>query len=293
VRFDYYEPATLDEAYGILGRDGDGAAPLAGGTDLLLQIRRRQRAYRSVVNLKRIGLNGVGFDPEQGLRFGALTTFRALETSPVVREHYPSLAEAAEVVAGVQVRNLATVGGNLGNGSPSADSVPPLVALGAMATVGGPRGTRTLPVEACFAGPGTTVLAEDELFTALQVPSPAPRSGNAYQRFTPRSAMDIAVVSVGAYVALDESGRCTTCRIALGAVSPVPLRATRAEEVLLGEQPSEALFREAGRLASEAARPITDIRGGADYRRTLTGVLVQRMVSLAVQRARRNGRSTG
>jgi carbon-monoxide dehydrogenase medium subunit len=292
VAFAYYEPATLDEAYSILAQEGDGAAPLAGGTDLLLQLRRRLRSYRSVVNLKSIGLNGISFDPEQGLRFGALTTFRAIERSPVVQMHYPSLVEAAAVVAGVQLRNIATVGGNLGNASPSADSVPPLVALGATVTVRSPRGSRTLPIEQCFAGPGKTVLAPDELFTSVQAPAPPARSGNAYQRFTPRSAMDIAVVSVGAFVALDEGGRCTFARIALGAVSPVPLRATRAEEALLGEELSESLVEEAGRLASEAARPISDIRGGADYRRTLTGVLTRRMVSLAAQRARENGQST-
>jgi carbon-monoxide dehydrogenase medium subunit len=174
VGFAYYEPATLEEAFAILGREGDGAKALAGGTDLLLQMRRGVRSYRSVVNLKPLSLHGIAFDPDQGLRFGALTTFRAIETSPLVRERYPSLVEAARVVAGVQLRNIATVGGNLGNASPSADSVPPLVALGAKATVAGPRGTRTLAVEDCFAGPGATILAPNEIFTAVQVPAPAP-----------------------------------------------------------------------------------------------------------------------
>ena len=289
VRFEYYEPATLDEAFAILGREGDGAAALAGGTDLLLQLRRQVRSYRSVVNIKQLALNSVAFDPAQGLRFGAVTTFRALETAPSVVEYYPSLVEAARVVAGVQLRNIATVGGNLGNASPSADSVPPLVALGATATVAGPRGARRLAVEDCFAGPGKTVLAPDELFTAVQVPAPAPRSGNAYARFTPRSAMDIAVVSAAASVTLDEEGRCAAARIALGAVSPVPLRVTKAEELLVGERPTEALLEEVGRLAREAARPISDIRGGAEYRRTLAGVLAKRMVAAAYARARQNG----
>jgi carbon-monoxide dehydrogenase medium subunit len=144
-------------------------------------------------------------------------------------------------------------------------------------------------VEECFAGPGRTVLEPDELFTALQVPAPAPRSGNAYVRFTPRSAMDIAVVSAAASVTLDEEGRCTACRIVLGAVSPVPLRVTSAEELLVGETLTETLLEEVGRLAREAARPISDIRGGADYRRTLAGVLAKRMVAAAYERAQQSG----
>lgn len=286
MRFDYHEPATLAEAFAILASEGDAAAVLAGGTDLLLQLRRRLRHYRSVVNIKFVpGLNGVRYDAAEGLTFGALTTFRAIETHPAVRAVYPGLAEAAGVVAGVQLRNLATVGGNLGNASPSADSVPPLVALGATVTATGPRGARTLPVEECFAGPGRTVLAHDELFTAVHVPAPARRSGNAYQRFTPRSAMDIAVVSVGAHIALDEGGRCSECRIALGAVSPVPLRAANAEAALRGERITPALLEHAGRLASEAATPISDIRGSADYRRALVSVLTRRVVGLAAERA--------
>lgn len=286
MKFDYYEPSSLQEAFSLLAREGDEAKVLAGGTDLLLQMRRRVRRYRAVVNIKGIpGLQEIGLEAGGGISIGAVTTFRALEADPMVGRHYPALVEAARVVAGVQLRNLATVGGNLGNASPSADSVPPLVALAAAATIAGSGGTRVLPVEECFLGPGRTVLTPEELFIRLSVPSSAPRSGNAYQRFTPRSAMDIAVVSVAASVELEASGHVKECRVALGAVSPVPLRARRAEEALKGQRLSEALLERAGALAAEEAQPISDIRGSAEYRRAMVAVLTRRVVALAVQRA--------
>ena len=286
MRFDYYEPGTVDEAIEVLTSEGEAATILAGGTDLLLQMRRGLSSHRAVVNIKSVpGLNGIRFDASGGLTFGPLTTFRALETNELVRSVYPAVVEASQVVAGVQLRNLATVGGNLGNASPAADSVPPLVALGATTTIAGPDGTRTLPVEDCFLGPGETALAPNELFASINIPSPAIRSGNAYERFTPRSAMDIAAVSASASVALDESGRCEDCRIALGAVSPVPLRAREAEDVLRGEKVTPALLERIAELSSDAAEPITDIRGSAEYRRAIVGVVARRVVSLAAQRA--------
>src|SRR5262249_46153290 len=151
-----------------------------------------------------------------------------------VRAHYPALAEAARVVAGVQLRNLATIGGNLGNASPPADSVPPLVALGATVEIASADGTRAGPVEAGLSGPGKTVLKTGEIFTIIRIPAPPPRSGNAFARFSPRSAMDIGIASVAAAVTLDAKGRCVDGRIALGAVSPVPLRAVEAEKALRG-----------------------------------------------------------
>jgi carbon-monoxide dehydrogenase medium subunit len=286
VPFDYHEPATLAETFALLDGDAGETAILAGGTDLLLQMRRRLRHYKSVINIKRVpGLDTLSFDSANGLTCGALVTMRALETDATVRATYPALAEAAEVVAGVQLRNLATIGGNIGNASPSADTVPPLVALAATVTVEGPGGTRTLAIENCFAGPGRTVFAHNEVIRSLQVPAPPAQSGSAYERFTPRSAMDIAVVSVAAFVALDASGRCADCRIALGAVSPVPLRATAAEDAMRGQSITPQLIEQAGALAGVAAEPITDIRGSAEYRRALVGVLTRRVVALAAQRA--------
>jgi CO/xanthine dehydrogenase FAD-binding subunit len=288
--FDVFEPTTLSEALNTLAQEGDAGAALAGGTDLLLRIRRGARRYRSVVNIKFVpGLNGLTWNKRDGLSFGALTTFRAIETDANVRACYPALAEAARVVAGVQLRNLATIGGNLGNGSPSADSVPPLVALGATVAIASSAAVRTLPVEACLTGPGRTVLAPGEVFTTIHIPVPAPRSSNAFARFSPRSAMDIGIASVAAAIALDAAGRCTHCRIALGAVSPIPLRASAAEAALLGERLTPALAGRAGHLAAEAAQPISDIRATAGYRRAIVQVLTARMVIEATSRAARAG----
>jgi carbon-monoxide dehydrogenase medium subunit len=185
----------------------------------------------------------------------------------------------------VQLRNLATIGGNLGNASPSADAVPPLVALGAVVDIAGPAGTRTLPVELCLTGPGRTALEPGEIFTTIRIPAPPPQSGNAFARFSPRAAMDIGIASVAASVTLDADSRCTDCRIALGAVSATPLRATAAEELLRGERLTAALVERVGELAAAAARPISDIRGSADYRRAIVGVLSRRMVIVAASRA--------
>jgi carbon-monoxide dehydrogenase medium subunit len=286
MSFAVHEPTTLSEALTLLTQEGDGTAALAGGTDLLLRIRRRARKYRSVVNIKGVpGLDELVWHPSTGLSLGALTTFRAIETHDTIRSRFPALVEAARVVAGVQLRNLATVGGNLGNASPSADSAPPLVALGATVDIASAAGTRRVPVEKCLTGPGRTVLSPGELFTSIAIPVPAVRSGNAYARFSPRSAMDIGMASVAASVTLDVDGRCTSCRIALGAVAPVPIRSGMAEGVLEGERLTAALIDEAAALAAAAARPISDIRGSADYRRAIVRVLTRRVVAQAASRA--------
>jgi len=286
VAFAVFEPATLNEALGLLTNEGDASAALAGGTDLLLRIRRGARKYRSVVNIKFVpGLIGLTWDAQRGLTLGALTTFRTIEQNEHVRRHYLALVEAARVVAGVQLRNLATIGGNIGNASPSADSVPPLVALGATIEIASATGTRVVPIEACIARPGRTVLIPGEIFTTISVPAPAMLSGNAFSRFSPRSAMDIGIASVAASVTLDADGRCTDCRIALGAVSPTPLRGTAAEKALRGERITPAIADAVGELAAAATTPISDIRGSAPYRRAIVRTLATRVVQQAAARA--------
>jgi aerobic carbon-monoxide dehydrogenase medium subunit len=286
MAFAYHEPGTLAEALSILAEEGDDTAALAGGTDLLLRIRRGVRRYRSVVNIKFIpGLAGMAWDSDGGLEIGALTTFRAIELNAAARAAYPALCEAARVVAGVQLRNLATVGGNIGNASPSADSVPPLVALGATVEVASKTGTRFLPVEDALTGPGRTVLGAGEVFTSIKVPAPAPRNSNAFLRFGPRSAMDIGIASVATSLTIDADGRCTDSRIALGAVSPAPLRARASENALNGERLTPALTAHAAELAAADAQPISDIRASADYRRAIVRVLAERTIALAAARA--------
>ena len=292
MRFDYFEPTSLDEASGLL-REGKGARkPLAGGTDIVIQLRRGAARAQGLVNLKRISeLLRWSCEPGEGLRLGACTPMRDLETSAVVTGRFPSIHEAVRVVGSLQLRNLASVGGNLCNASPSADTAPPLMVLGATAGVWRDESRReTVPVESFFEGPGSSVLGTGDLLLAVEVPEPAPRTGDAFERFTPRSAMDIAIASAAAAVTLDAAGeKVERARVALGAVAPTPIRALRAEEYLQDKEPTPEVLRWAGRAAMDECRPIDDIRGSGAYRKELVRILVQRVLRLAVERARTNG----
>jgi carbon-monoxide dehydrogenase medium subunit len=274
--FAYLTPTTLDEAVRLLAEHGREARVLAGGTDLLLRMRTGQWRPRCVVNIKKVpGLVGIGFDPDSGLHLGAMVTAADLVRSEVVQAHYPALAQGAAVMASVQIRNLATVGGNLCNAAPSADLAPPLIALGGSAVIAGPEGQRRVPLEEFFLGPGQTILAPDELLVAIALPSPRPGSAAVYLKNSPRQAMDIAVVGVAvAMTRLDE--RCEDVCLVLGAVAPTPLRARRAEALLRGEEISTERIAEAARTATQEAQPIDDVRGSAWYRRQMVEVLTRR-----------------
>ena len=289
MRFDYFEPTSLDEASGLL-REGKGARrPLAGGTDIVIQLRRRVARTEGLVNLKRIPeLSGWTCEPGRGLRLGACTPMRDLETSAAVGERFPSIREALQVVGSLQLRNIASVGGNLCNASPSADTAPPLMALGAAASLWtGESRRETVSVENFFEGPGASVLGAGGLLLAVEVPEPEPLTGDAFERFTPRSAMDIAIASAAAVVTLDAAGqRVRAVRIALGAVAPTPIRALRAEDLVREKEPMPKLLEWAGAAAMEECRPIDDIRGTAAYRKELIRILVQRVLRQAVERAR-------
>lgn len=295
MRFDYFEPTSLDEASGLL-REGKGARKaLAGGTDVVIQLRRRVVRTDGLVNLKRIPeLSGWTCEPGRGLRLGACTPMRDLETSAAVGDRFPSIREALQVVGSLQLRNLASVGGNLCNASPSADTAPPLMALGAMASLWTERSRReTVSVENFFEGPGASVLGPGGLLLTVEVPEPEPLAGDAFERFTPRSAMDIAIASAAAAVTLDAAGqRVRAVRIALGAVAPTPIRAFRAEDLVREKEPNPKLLEWAGAAAMEECRPIDDIRGTAAYRKELIRVLVQRVLRQAVERARAGGTET-
>lgn len=289
MRFDYFEPTSLDEASGLL-REGKGARrPLAGGTDIVIQLRRRVARTEGLVNLKRIPeLSGWTCEPGRGLRLGACTPMRDLETSAAVGERFPSIREALQVVGSLQLRNLASVGGNLCNASPSADTAPPLIVLGAAASLWTDESRReTVSVENFFEGPGASVLGAGGLLLAVEVPEPEPLTGDAFERFTPRSAMDIAIASAAAAVTLDAAGqRVRAVRIALGAVAPTPIRALRAEDLVREKEPIPKLLEWAGAAAMGECRPIDDIRGTAAYRKELIRILVQRVLRQAVERAR-------
>ncbi len=287
TEFDYAAPATLTEAAALLARQG--ARALAGGTDIIVQVRENRRDAELLVDLKKVPeLNALRFDGKEGLILGAAVPCYRVAEHAEVRRHYPGLAEAAGLIGGVQIQSRASVGGNLCNASPAADSIPALIALGAEAVVAGPSGTRrAVPVESFCTGPGRTVLVPGEVLVHLRLPPPAPHSSSAYLRFIPRNEMDIAVVGAGVALTLDDKrSTCVSARVALAAVAPTPLLVPEAGAALAGTALAEADLERAAALAKVAARPISDMRGSADYRRHLVGVLVRRALRAALQRAK-------
>ncbi|HSE94225.1 MAG TPA: xanthine dehydrogenase family protein subunit M [Methylomirabilota bacterium] len=284
-RFELAMPGSVDECLQMLVRRGPDAKMVAGGTDLLPQMKNGLLKPALVVDLSGVAaLHAVRRDDGRGLRVGAAVTARTLEQHEHVRSRYPSLAESAALVGSVQIRNLATVGGNVCNAAPSADMAAPLVALEAEAVIAGPRGERRVPVAEFFTGVRRTVLAPDELLVEFVVPAPGPRSGGQYVRHTPRRELDIAVVGVASQLTLTD-GVCGKARIALAAVAPTPVRATAAERALEGQRVTPELIERAAGLALEAARPISDQRGSADFRRHLVRVLTRRTLTTALARA--------
>ena len=284
-RFAYFEPATLAEAVSLLSQY-DTAVAFAGGTDLLVEIKEKIRAPGYVVNIKRIpGLNHLNFDSENGLKFGALVTAREIETSPIIQEYYPGLYQAVRELGSIQVRNRATVAGNICRASPSADTPPPLIAAGATLRLFGPAGERELLLESFFTGPGKTLLRRDEIVTEISVPPPWPSSGQVYIKHGRRKAMELATVGVAVNLAL-KGGVVRDVKIVLGAVAPTPIRVPAAEKVLQGQTPSDELINTAAEAAAETSRPISDVRSSAAYRREMVGVLTRRALSEAIIRAK-------
>jgi CO/xanthine dehydrogenase FAD-binding subunit len=288
---DYAAPRTLAEAVALLTGKGERAQVLAGGTDLIVQLREGRRDLDLVVDVKQVPeVNVLAYDPAQGLRLGAaVPCYRICEQAEVAGV-YPGLIDAVSLVGGVQIQSRASVGGNLCNGSPAADTIPPLIAYEGVCVIAGPEGQRELPVEKFCVGPGRTVLGRGELLVEVRLLPPRKHTGAHYQRFIPRNEMDIAVVGVGAAVVLDEKrSHCIAARIALAAVAPTPLLAVDAGKVLVDGALSDDLLDRAAALAQAAARPISDMRGSADYRKHLVGVLTKRTLQGAIERARGNG----
>ncbi len=284
-RFELVLPGSLDDCVKALARHGSEAKLLAGGTDLLPQMKNALLKPAVVIDLSGVSrLRAIEPANGHGLRIGAAVTARTLELDRAVRARFPSLAESGALVGSVQVRNLATLGGNLCNAAPSADMAPPLLALDAEAVITGPKGERRVPIGAFFTGVRRTVLAPDELLVELAMPAPGAHSGGNYLRHTPRRELDIAVVGVASQLTL-ANGVCTKVRIALAAVAPVPLRATAAEQALEGQAVTPERIARAADLAVEAARPISDQRGSADFRRHLVRVLTRRTLTTALARA--------
>jgi carbon-monoxide dehydrogenase medium subunit len=278
-------PTSVEECLRTLAERGPDARVVAGGTDLLVQLKNGMLRTGCVVDLSGVSqLRQLARANGSGLRIGAAVTARTLERDPGVKAAYPAIAESGALVGSVQVRNLATLGGNLCNAAPSADMAPPLLALDAEAVIAGPKGTRRVPFASFFLGVRRTVLQPGELLVEIAVPDPGPHSGGHYRRHTPRRELDIAVVGVASQLTLSK-GVCAKARIALAAVAPTPVRATAAERLLEGHPVTPELIERAAGAAVEAAHPISDQRGSADFRRHLVQVLTRRTLTTALARA--------
>jgi carbon-monoxide dehydrogenase medium subunit len=284
--FEYLSPTSIAETVALLSNGHGRVRILAGGTDLLVQLREGRAQADLVLDVKRIPeLMAVEYDPQQGLRLGAAVPCAQTCAHPAMKAHYPGLVEAFGLIGGVQIQNRASVGGNVCNASPAADATPALIVHRAQCLVAGPGGQRQVPIEAFFSAPGKTVLQPDEFLVALLVPAPEAGFGAHYLRFIPRNEMDIAIVGAGASLALDGAGKVRHARIALGAVAPTPLFAKEAGDSLAGKAPTPENLAHAAQLARQAARPIRDMRGSIEQRQHLAGVLARRALEKALQRA--------
>lgn len=286
--FEYRAPTSIAEAVALLAEKGNQARVLAGGTDLIVQLRGGRFELDRVVDGKRIPeLNQLSFDPADGLVIGAAVPCHRIYEDEVVAGHYPGLIDAAEIIGGIQIQGRASLGGNLCNASPSGDTIPALIVLEATAVIAGPNGTRAVPVEEFCIAPGRSVLQPGELLVNLRFPPPKSHSGVRYLRFIPRYEMDIAIVGAGASVVLsDDLSTFVAARVALGAVAPTPLYIREAGAALVGKPVNQDTIAQAAEAARQAARPISDMRGTIEQRKHLCAVLTTRALQGAVARAR-------
>ncbi|MEW6667308.1 MAG: xanthine dehydrogenase family protein subunit M [Thermodesulfobacteriota bacterium] len=286
MRFDYLEPKTVEEAISLLEKHNGRAKVIAGGTDLMVQVRDGRISPEFVVDIGGIpGLDYIHYDEDQGLGIGALTPIRSLEKSPVLQRHLPILSQAAGQLGSVAVRNVGTIGGNLCNAAPSAETAPSLIALGGSARIVGPGGERKVPLEGFFAGPGKTVLSPGELLVEVQVPLPAPHTKGIYLKHGIRGTIDLAVVGVAVVIAFEADRlTCKDVRIALGAVAPTPIRAPSAENVLKGKKLDEGLINRSAKVAVGETRCISDVRASAEYRGEMVEVLTRRALKGLMER---------
>lgn len=287
ARFEYLEPHTLRQAISMMERYGQDARLVAGSTDFLIRWRQGMWQPKVVINLQHIrSLTKVSFSRENGLRLGATATIQDIENNRYVRRHYPALSTGATSFAGIQIRNLATIGGNICNASPAGDTLPALLALGAECRVIGSDGERIVPLGQLFTGPGQTSLEMGEILTEIRLPAPEPHTGSIYIKHSPRGAMDIATVGVASVITLRDGGSfCDDVKIALGCVAPTPILATKAEDVLRGKNLTPALIDETARQAEASVTPIDDVRGSAAYRKSIVGALTKRTLERAIEMA--------
>jgi CO/xanthine dehydrogenase FAD-binding subunit len=290
MRFELLLPRSLPEALEMKKNHGEKAKVLAGGTDLLVLLKDQKLKAEMVLSLSGIrDLDFIRVEEGRGITLGALATHSAVAESPVIREKFPDLAEACAQVSCVQIQNLGTVGGNLCNASPAADAAPPLLLADAMLTLAGARGERSVSIHDFFLGPRQTLLQPDEILKEIFLPEVSGRRGATYLKLGKRRAMEIAVVGIAVAMHLNGSDQIASeCRISMASVAPTPLRARRAEEIFKNQEITDKLIEDAAEVAAEEARPISDIRGSAEYRLDMIRVLCRRAAHAALDRARGN-----
>ena len=281
-------PATVAAAVALLSEGSGGARVLAGGTDLLVQMRSGLVEPSMVVDIKHLSETLEIVAENGGFRIGAAVSGAELGEHPQMKALWPGVVEAAELIGSTQIQGRASMGGNLCNASPAADTVPALIVARATCTVAGPQGRRVVPVESVCTGPGRTSLARGEFVLSIHLPARPARSGDAYLRFIPRTEMDIAVVGAAISLTLDADGICTQACVSLGAVAPTALIVSEAADALIGTSLDEGAMEALARAASAACRPIDDKRGTIVFRTQVAGVLAQRAARIAADRARSN-----
>ena len=310
-KFDYLKPKTVDEAVALLNQFGKKAVLLAGGTDVIVMVKQKNMSPELLISLQGIpGLDRIEYDGT--LRIGPMVTHRAIEKSESIRKEFSALADAVDVLGSVQIRNVATIGGNICTAAPSADTVAPLLVLGAQLKLKGSKSERTIPIDQFFSGPGQTVLSQGEILTEISIPKPLPNTGSAYWKHQRRQALDLPILGVAVLLSLDKATvtcsdlLCTTSpistvlhsleedelackeiRIALGVAAPTPMRARKAESLLRGKKISDELLEKVAITATEEAQPRDSIRGEAWYRRDMIKVLVKRMAMKCIERVLR------
>jgi carbon-monoxide dehydrogenase medium subunit len=280
--FEFYEPTTLAEASRLFAEEHTQL--LAGGTDLVIGMKALTETPESVISLQKIpGLAGITTEADNSISIGAMTKVREVELSGDIQQHHTALAEGASEIGSIQIRNLATIGGNIAHASPAADTVAGLLVADAQVDIAGADGERSVPIGELFTGPGQTVLKPGEIITRFRLPSPT--SGSHYIKHKIREVMDLAFIGVAAALNLD-NGTITDARIGLAAVAPTPIRATEAENLLNGNVPTAELLEQAGEAAAATASPISDLRCSAEHRREMVDVLTRRAIQHALERAR-------
>jgi CO/xanthine dehydrogenase FAD-binding subunit len=283
---DFARPHSVAEAVELLTERGDRARPLAGGTDLIVQLRTGVHDPDYVVDIKEIPeLNELSYNASSGLTIGAAVPCYKIYGNADVTSMYPAIVDSATIIGGTQIQGRASLGGNLCNAVPSADTIPTMIALGATANITGPNGDRSVPVADFCTWVRENVLGPGELLVSMHFPTPPANSGARYQRFIPRNEMDIAVVGVGASVTLN-NGTFESVRVSLASVAPTPLDVTEISDALAGQEVNDENIAKAGELAKAASKPITDMRGTIEYRKHLCDVITRRVLNDAVTRAR-------